>query len=892
MMKSMGPSDTASTAVKIPLKWTTLRFSQPGEPDLEPLFRDHFFLTNLNHLRYCHGFTILFYVMAGIIDYLLFPDDWKTLFAIRFLVVVPVFIIGFFYTYSRHYQRFWQQISFFYILITGWSFIIFTMIARPPAAYGYYVGILFCMMFGYTLIRERFIYASLAGLILVAGYLFFSACIVRMPPHDLFHSNFYLFLANALGMLIARHLEISARRDFYLEHKLIIEQEKVVSLNTRLEQKVDERTHALHKEIAERKQAEAVLAESGRRYRELFQNNPACCFTFDRQGVIQDWNRASEALYGWNAQQAIGRSMFDLMVQKKNRSRTEQNIAALFDGDALEGVEFQDRKADGSLCDLLVSEYPIFDSSGKVEYGLCAELDITDYKRAAEALRESEKKYRKFLEASPDPIIVYDVNGRVVYFNNAFTRVFGWTLDERIGKPMDLFVPPDAWRETQQMIRKISAAKDFSGLESRRLTKDGRTLDVTISAAINKDPAGNPIGTVVNIRDISEHRRLEARLQRAQKMEALGVLAGGVAHDINNVLSGIVSYPDLLLLELPEDSPLRKPILTIQESGKKAADIVQDLLTLARRGVVVEDVVNLNAIVSDYLNDPEHEKLLSFHPAVTVKSDLAMDLLNVKGSRVHLAKTLMNLVSNAAEAMPDGGSISIATENRYVDAPINGYDHLAEGDYVVLKIADSGIGIAPDERERIFEPFYTKKVMGRSGTGLGMAVVWGTVKDHNGYIDVQSAKGRGTTFTLYFPASRHQAKGQRHAWPIEAYRGRGELILVVDDVEAQREIAVSLLKRLGYAVQAVASGEQAVDYVADNRVDLVMIDMIMDPGMDGLDTYRRIVEKKPGQKAIIASGFSETSRVRAAQQLGAGEYVKKPYTLEKIGIAIRTELDR
>jgi len=874
------------------LHWATLRFSHPDDSRLEKRFTDHYFKKNVNHLRYCHVFTILFYVLAGLVDYQLFPNDLAVLFSIRFLVVVPAFAIGLGFTYSRFYERVWQQVSFGYILLTGWSFIAFTSIAEPPAAYGYYVGILFCMMFGYTFIRERFIYASVAGLILVCGYLFVSAVVIQMPPQDLFHSNFYLVLANFLGMLIARHLEISARRDFYLEYKLFIEQEKVVALNNRLEQKVDERTEELHKEIVERRKAEKVLAESGKRYRDLFQNNPACCFTFDRRGVIRDWNRACEMLYGWNAEQTIGKSMFDLMVQKKNRARTERNLAALFEGNSLEGMEFEDLKADGSQCHLLVSQYPIADSSGRIDYGLCAQLDITERKRAAEALKESERKYRNFLETSPDPIVVYDMQGRVVYFNNAFTHVFGWTLEERIGKRMDLFVPPEALRETQKMIAKVRAGEAFSGMETHRLTKEGRTIDVTVSAAINKDYAGHPVGTVVNIKDISEQKKLEARLQRAQKMEALGVLAGGVAHDINNVLSGIVSYPDLLLMEIPADSPLRKPILTMQDSGKKAADIVQDLLTLARRGVVVEDIINLNEIIADYLNKPEYEKLISFHQNVAVNTDLAPDILNITGSNVHLSKTIMNLVSNAAEAMPEGGTISIVTENRYIDSPISGYENLGEGDYVILKIADTGIGIHPDDKDRIFEPFYTKKIMGRSGTGLGMAVVWGTVKDHGGHIDVQSEKGRGSVFTLYFPATRRQADRRSMQWSVAAYKGRGESILVVDDVKEQREIAVSLLRSLGYTAEAVSGGEKAIGYLKENEVDLLVIDMIMDPEIDGLDTYKRVLEIKPGQKAIIASGFSETARVREAQRIGAGEYVKKPYTLEKIGIAIRMELDK
>jgi len=316
--------------------------------------------------------------------------------------------------------------------------------------------------------------------------------------------------------------------------------------------------------------------------------------------------------------------------------------------------------------------------------------------------------------------------------------------------------------------------------------------------------------------------------------------------------------------------------------------------------------VNLNQAINSYLKSPECEKLKEFHPDVKIESDLETNLLNIMGSHVHLSKSIMNLVSNAAEAMPDGGTIFISTQSKYLDNPIRGYDDVKEGDYVILTVSDTGIGISSEDMEKIFEPFYTKKVMGRSGTGLGMAVVWGTVKDHKGYIDIQSVEGKarpprlspterddggqGTTFTLYFPVTRKELAKDKSLLSIEDYMGKGETILVVDDVEEQREIASRILKKLGYSVTSVASGEEAIDYLKDNKADLLILDMIMDPGIDGLETYKKIIEFHPGQKAIIASGFSETKRVKKAQRLGAGKYIKKPYTLGKIGIAVKNEL--
>ena len=524
------------------------------------------------------------------------------------------------------------------------------------------------------------------------------------------------------------------------------------------------------------------------------------------------------------------------------------------------------------------------------------EAEIRERKRIERALRESEKGYRTAIEHSNDGVSI--IHGkRHVYVNQRFADIHGYeSPQEIIGKSLNEFVHPDDLQRVQDLaIRRQRGELSAQRYELKGMRKDGSPvyLENSVTKTIYK---GQSV-SLSYLRDITdrktaeeERKQLEARLQHARRMEAIGTLAGGVAHDLNNILSGLVSYPQLLLMDMPQESPLRKPILTIQKSGEKAAAIVQDLLTLSRRGVSPTELANVNQIISDYLKSPEHEKLRAYHPHVTVETRFEKELLNIIGSPIHLTKTVMNLISNAAEAMPKGGKIVISTENLYIETSIK-HKELDAGEYVVLTVSDTGVGISPEDMERIFEPFFTKKVMGRSGTGLGMAVVWGTVKDHNGHIDVQSLTERGTTFTLYFPATREKYKKDQFPLSIQDYMGKGESILVVDDVEEQREIAFSMLKRLGYSVILVSSGEEAVDYLANHSVDLVILDMIMDPGIDGLETYQRILEFHPGQRAIIASGFSETDRVKEVLRLGVGAYVKKPYLLEKIGIAVRDELD-
>ena len=522
--------------------------------------------------------------------------------------------------------------------------------------------------------------------------------------------------------------------------------------------------------------------------------------------------------------------------------------------------------------------------------------DITRQALAQEVLQESEEKYRTLVDNIQDGVILIEKN-RFLFVNEAMARMIGYTVADLIG--MEFFrviAPEDQEMVVNRYLRRQAGEHVPRNYEFTLLHKDGVTrLTANIYVGVvNYHDRVVTIGTVKDITDRKlaeqERREMAEKLQRSEKMEAIGTLAGGVAHDLNNILSGIVSYPELLLMDLPDDSPLKEPIETIRKSGERAAAIVQDLLTLARRGVATMVTINLNQIVTEYLNSPEFARLSSFHPRVAVDCRLSDDLLSISGSPVHLSKTVMNLISNAAESMPEGGPILISTENSYVDQSLKGYDEVIEGEYVILTVSDAGVGISPKEIEQIFEPFYTKKVMGRSGTGLGMAVVWGTVKDHNGYIDVKSVEGQGTTFTLYLPVFRGHRQNRGEKTAADTIMGSGQRILVVDDVPEQRDIASAILKRLGYTVVAASSGKAAVDYLKTHSVDLLILDMIMPPGIDGLETYRRISAFKTGQKAVIASGFSENERVKSLQRLGVREYLKKPYTIHNIGMAIKRTL--
>jgi len=528
--------------------------------------------------------------------------------------------------------------------------------------------------------------------------------------------------------------------------------------------------------------------------------------------------------------------------------------------------------------------------------------------------------------------------GRFIYVSPSVEHFLGYEPEELVGKSAFNYIasedlPRAIYDFGRAILTNNIVVPNFFGVRH----KDG---SIRILEGVGKNLFGNPAvkGFVMNARDITERRETEKELtsyrkhleelvdkrtaelekinaqlriqlserqrveealresqehlQRAEKMEALGTLAGGVAHDLNNVLGVLVGYSELLAEKLAKNNPLQRYAERILQSSIKGSAIIHDLLTLARRGVTVSEVANLNKTVSDYLQTPEFEKLKSHHLDVKIRAELEDGLFNIKGSPVHLSKTIMNLVSNAAESISGLGEVTIRTENVYLDSPIPGYDTIKEGFYAAIRISDNGSGISADDVGKIFEPFYTKKVMGRSGTGLGLAVVWGTVQDHHGYIDVQSEVGKGSTFTIYFPMTREKMRKVEKVVSPVFYMGKGESILIVDDVKEQRELAMNMLGRIRYQVDTVADGEMAIEYIKKNKADLIVLDMIMDPGMDGLDTYQRILKINPAQKAIIVSGFSETERVKKAQKLGAGIFVRKPYILETIGLAVRNELDR
>ncbi|MEN6487712.1 MAG: PAS domain S-box protein [Smithella sp.] len=657
-------------------------------------------------------------------------------------------------------------------------------------------------------------------------------------------------------------------------------------------------------DITDRKQAEDALKRSEHLYRVIFENTGNANVLLHEDTKIILANSEFETLSGYSKEEIEGKRSWTEFFFADDVTRMMQYHQQRRMGSSAvpRKYECNFRDKQGNIKNIAISVDMI---PGTTE-SIASLHDITERKQAEKTLQESQRRLADIINFLPDATLIIDKDGKIIAWNRAMETMTGIKKESMLGKGnyeyslplygerrptlIDLVLHPD--RETEKKYTAIQRVGDILFGETFAPKLPHGDAHISATASVLRNEKGEITAAIECIRDNTERKKLEEHLKRAEKMESLGTLAGGVAHDLNNVLGVLVGYSELIREELPVKSALRRYADSLLQSSMKAAAIIQDLLTLARRGVNISEIVDLNRLVFDYLRSPEFEKLKSYHAHVKIWTELEDGLLNVKGSPIHLVKTIMNLVSNAAESISNQGEITIKTANRYLDKPIHGYDRMQEGDYALLMVSDTGIGISANDLSKIFEPFYTKKVMGRSGTGLGLAVVWGTVMDHNGYIDVQSEEGKGTTFTLYFPVTREEPAKIEKSRPVNAYRSRGESILVVDDVREQRELAINMLERLGYRVAAVAGGEEAIEYLKKEKADLIVLDMIMDPGIDGMETYRRIVEKHPGQKAIIVSGFSETDRVRKAQEMGAGAFVRKPYILEKIGLEVRKELDR
>ncbi len=523
--------------------------------------------------------------------------------------------------------------------------------------------------------------------------------------------------------------------------------------------------------------------------------------------------------------------------------------------------------------------------------------EMVERKRIEEALKKSEKEfrelyaeskrseevYRSLLHSSADAIVIYDMKGSVRYISPAFSRIFGWTLEDVKGKEIP-FLPESEQESTRAMIRNlVEKGSPCHGFETTRYARDGHLIDVSISASRYNDHAGRPAGKLFILRDISEKKKLEAQLKFIERMETIGTLAGGIAHDFNNLMMGMLGNTSLLLYETDAGHPHCEKLKNIEKLIESGSKLTSQLLGFARKGRYEVRPINLNQVVQ--------ETSVTFgrtRKDITIHRMLSKDLFSIKVDEHQIEQVLMNLYINAADAMPNGGGLFLKTMNvshrEMKDKPYNP----KPGQYILLNVIDNGTGMDEKTAERIFEPFFTTKEMGR-GTGLGLASAYGIIKGHGGYIDVDSKKELGTNFSIYLPASDepiHQT-GEIS----ERIIAGNETILIVDDEEMVIDVGVELLNKLGFTVIKAMNGYEAIEVfkAKKDKIDLVILDMIM-PDMGGGETYDTIKKIDSEVKVLLSSGYSLSGQASEILDRGCNGFIQKPFNMRTLSQKIREVL--
>ncbi|MGB3223684.1 MAG: response regulator [Desulforhopalus sp.] len=506
-------------------------------------------------------------------------------------------------------------------------------------------------------------------------------------------------------------------------------------------------------------------------------------------------------------------------------------------------------------------------------------------------LQVSENRFETLSEAAWEGIVIHE-DLRIIEANDQFLKMFNYTRAELLQGLFlqEIFAPASLEMAKQFLNQQLNGNSEVIGMR-----KDGTEFYAEIKARpiqYLKKPR-----QVCVIRDISEQVRamedkliLQKKLAKANKFSALGLMAGSVAHDLNNILSGIVSYPDLLLLQMQESDKYYQPIKKIQAAGKRAAAVVSDLVTIARGNASIKTVENINDIILNHLSSIEHLERLANFPQAVIQTQLHKNLHNTCCSEQHLHKILLNLIGNALEVLADQGKIHISTENCMFLHPmvVNEPEEQAT-DYIKLTVSDNGPGIKKEHIDSIFDPFYTTKVMGKSGTGLGLSIVWNIVQDHNGWVEIKDNKP-GAIFEIYLPVSHDAVCPVQDIPTARSLRGNGETILIIDDQNEQNEIIGKALQEMGYVTYSVTSGEAGIAFLESELVDLVLLDMMMGDGLNGRETYEKMLGIHPRQKAIVISGYAKSEEIAKAKMLGVSQFIEKPVTISEIGMAIKRSL--
>jgi PAS domain S-box-containing protein len=646
--------------------------------------------------------------------------------------------------------------------------------------------------------------------------------------------------------------------------------------------------------VLQRAREFGVLSLSEERFRKLFNQIPAACFTYDRDGKIRHWNQHCRRLFGYPREEAEGKSILDLIISPADEAKTREILSKVFSGESFFGLEWRNRTAAGDTRWILTNASPYRGKAEAVELGISVNVDISEQMKYRRAVAESEARHRAIVEAANVIVVEIEPDGKVVLFNRAAERITGLTAAEAIGKNYLSFLSDRDREKVDGAFREVFSGREVEGFVASVRTPGGAERALSWNATGIRD-AGGGIGFIVAVGvDISEHLRMEQekeelmkRLARTQKMEAMGTIAGGIAHEFNNILGAIVGYADLIRSRIGEGDPNLPAITKIHASAGRAADLTAKLVGFARSGKYQVRSLSFNEIVSGTI--PLLDKALP--DSIEVVAELDPWPSVIEGDEGQLQHSLLDLCFNSRDAMPGGGRLTIRTGSTRIEAEDARRFHLREpGDYAFLEVKDTGEGMTEEVQKHIFEPFFTtRREVGHSG--MGLPSVYGIVKNHDGGIHVESAPGEGTLVRIYLPEATPKETTAGPPRGDACPRGT-ETVLVVDDEPAIREMESELLGALGYRAIAAENGEDACRIFRERRgeIDLVLLDIIM-PKMGGREAFRALREMSPGLAVLLSSGYSVEGLAQEILDEGANGFIQKPFTMQELARTIRGILD-
>jgi len=643
-------------------------------------------------------------------------------------------------------------------------------------------------------------------------------------------------------------------------------------------EELERRVKELEKESFMQSQTEKAMLESEEKYRKLFHHSNDGIFLHDFEGNIIDINQKVLDYFGYTKPEMLA-TKIHLLHPPEALTKSKWAFETITQ-DGFVNFEVDFIKKNGEVFTAEVSSSLFKIGRKQVIQGIVR--DITERKLTEDARRESEERYRLLVENASEAIFV--IKDGIVKFPNFKTEeMTGYSEKELSEIPFKNIIHPDDREMVLERRRKrLMGEKPPSTYSFRMINKSGNELLVQINTVLITWE-GKP-ATINFIGDITEQKRLETQLQQAQKMESVGTLAGGIAHDFNNLLMGILGRTSLISADVDSFHPHTEHLKEIEKYVKSAADLTKQLLGFARGGRYVVKPTELNELIKN-----QNQMFGRTQKNINIQEKYEKDLWVVEVDRKQIEQVLLNLYVNSWQSMPGGGDLYIQTENIVIDEYFNRTYHVEPGKYVKISVTDTGVGMDKATQQKIFDPFFTTKEMGR-GTGLGLASAYGIIKNHNGFIDVYSKKGEGTTFNIYLPASEKEAVKEVEIHE-ELYRGT-ETLLLVDDEDMIVDVGCGIIDKLGYKSLTAKSGEEAIGVYKKNhdKIDMVILDMIM-PDMDGGETYDKLKEINPDIKVLLSSGYSINGQATEILERGCNGFIQKPFNMADLSKKIREVLD-